>query len=1571
VQFTYQMNPADVFFGWCTSQVLGGTTAAGSAGGTIHYAHTVLDTTTPISAPNALDIGRLLASVTNRAGHVTEYVTNQEGQVIQVTDHDGATSYATLNRYNAEGELIEITEPRGNSTTIQYESGLRLVAGNAATVTHHANAIASDQPTRTLAFEHEPIFGNLLAATDARGNVTRYVSDYQEGNGIELDPYDVIPAIADSLLGIYDREAILDVLADAGVLFQESDVNSDGLRDQVLGNVVLVERPPATIPPEGGSPLASLEGDVFQDAWLTTTYDAYGQVTSHTDEEENVTVFLYYPETDPDGDGTPTPGSGLDATTGGYLRRRVGDVALPYPDPQLAGVFDRPWDIGRDSGLDPAPVEETTDYAYDASGNVTAVTDARGVRHEYAVNELDEVWRMRRAADVSASATRGGGLDGADEDLSGQAFAFAELWKPDANGNVVAHFVQNSGGTPDAVAKPGAPAEHFEEYWTYDILDQVRSEEREHGFAGETAAWSYAYDANENQTLVIFPEGNTKAYTFDFRDQMESITRGSGIFEASVVTFSRDANGNLAGYTDGRGLDTLVEYDGYDRVKRVVQPAGAEKLLSYDAESNATEVLYRGHPGGPSPVGNDTSQNVSIQRITQAFDERNRLIRRDQEDPRSALVDGALTPGDGKVSTVLNHDRLGRTVYVIDDDGSRSERLHDGAGRRTKDTDPAGNVVELGYDDAGNLVRAIERDKYPDGHYRSFETFYVLDSLDRLESVTDEIGRTERFGYDSRDNVVSRSDAVASLSPEVINGRPVNYPGNTTTIRVDGFGRVVLEESDLRVGGTGDGSIDSPPYNADGRITRTFSYDGNSRVRFATDDRGKTTEYQYDTLDRCVAVIYADGTSLTKAYDGNDNVVAWEDAVGSEATNTYDDENRLTAVDALVPSTVVGTTALRFEYDGLGRLTRSTDSVDGALGDGDDWVNEYGWDALGRVKTQLQGGRLVTTTWREEAKKESVVYPSGPTVQYAWDALERVTSVTQGVELAAYSYAGKDRLLERVDGAGVVQRYHDGAWNDAAYYDGARRPVRLEFQKNGATITGLEHGFDGAGNRRFVRRLHAGSKGDNTVYDSQYRLWKIERNVPANKVGLPGGSKFDVRVQYDQDGVHNRRKVIREAKLGQALNTTTTTYAVDAVQNYVTKTIAGVPPATTTQSFDANGNKTAFTDAAPFATYRYDFLNRLRRIEQGSASVEFDYDAQGKRVRTRVMGLAGYPAVTEFVHDGQHVIEEVDGSSGACLRRFVYADDIDEPVRFENLAFYPGTGSYTFEQDSHGEVVAIHDGSGSVVERYTYAAFGAPQFETPANVRKSIPASDFGNPLLFQGLRHEWYFEELYYCRARFIDSTDGTFLQRDALGVWGDTLNVGNAKSYCGSNPINCADPLGLAGDDLDDLLEFFSDNPVIGGLVAVASLPITLASAAGAVAGEGAAFLGEALGVLGEGLGLGTAGVSVGYLPANPPAIHEKDKGKEKDAGKVGDPSTIVRTSEFPKTPARKERQAAEKLRKLQKKLDRVGHERTKGGKSRKGRHEKAVGKKRKPIQEIMKKIEDKRGPFNHHGSGCRRRG
>ena len=45
----------------------------------------------------------------------------------------------------------------------------------------------------------------------------------------------------------------------------------------------------------------------------------------------------------------------------------------------------------------------------------------------------------------------------------------------------------------------------------------------------------------------------------------------------------------------------------------------------------------------------------------------------------------------------------------------------------------------------------------------------------------------------------------------------------------------------------------------------------------------------------------------------------------------------------------------------------------------------------------------------------------------------------------------------------------------------------------------------------------------------------------------------------------------------------------------------------------------------------------------------------------------------------------------------------------------------------------------------------------------------------------------------RYLNVIQGRFIQRDPIGIWTDGLNLGNAYTYVGNNPVNYFDPRGL----------------------------------------------------------------------------------------------------------------------------------------------------------------------------------
>ena len=66
--------------------------------------------------------------------------------------------------------------------------------------------------------------------------------------------------------------------------------------------------------------------------------------------------------------------------------------------------------------------------------------------------------------------------------------------------------------------------------------------------------------------------------------------------------------------------------------------------------------------------------------------------------------------------------------------------------------------------------------------------------------------------------------------------------------------------------------------------------------------------------------------------------------------------------------------------------------------------------------------------------------------------------------------------------------------------------------------------------------------------------------------------------------------------------------------------------------------------------------------------------------------------------------------------------------------------------------------------------------------------SDVNNPYMFTGRRYDSE-AGLYYYRARYYSPYIGRFIQTDPIGYEAGL----NLYTYCGNNPLNWLDPLGL----------------------------------------------------------------------------------------------------------------------------------------------------------------------------------
>ena len=145
--------------------------------------------------------------------------------------------------------------------------------------------------------------------------------------------------------------------------------------------------------------------------------------------------------------------------------------------------------------------------------------------------------------------------------------------------------------------------------------------------------------------------------------------------------------------------------------------------------------------------------------------------------------------------------------------------------------------------------------------------------------------------------------------------------------------------------------------------------------------------------------------------------------------------------------------------------------------------------------------------------------------------------------------------------------------------------------------------------------------------------------------------------------------------------------------------------------------------------------------------------------------------MSRFIFSGREVVTEVDDNYGlkaAIIRGHEILAQKDSK-----------DSSYYYFNNAHGDVTALLDGRGEIVNRYKYDAFGNT-IEAVEKVHNRFRyAGEQFDPVTGQ-----------YYLRARFYNPVIGRFTQEDTYR--GDGLNL---YAYVGNNPVNYYDPSGYNG--------------------------------------------------------------------------------------------------------------------------------------------------------------------------------
>lgn len=1158
---------------------LGGTNATNvPAGGTLHYTY-----------------GSATTTVLDRNGNRNDYFFTPTGHISKMQEETNRNVrpsdpdfYEMQYKYNADGKLVDGVYPLGNEVKYLYDNANAdpLQHGNLLTITQLPDpARGGDQSAIVTSYSYEPLYNQVHTIISARGNdstytpqnggtatperyTTTYTYDYQEDNDV---------AGLAAIVGV--SQATLQArLSAAGIAMNLGDVNGDGKTNALHGDLLRAQSPSVHL--LASSKMAAIEGGLLQPVVTLYRYNQFGQPIAIVDAEGNITTRQYHTARDPDGDGTANDPTG-DSATGGYLKEENVDTASAS---------------GRDSGTNPSPVNIRRQYQYDVVGNVTALVDGRGIVTRYAVNQLNQIVQITRAAQHNAFAPQ------PPEPEALTDFQYLERLAYDANNNLVLSQVEDRGNTSHVGGNNGGTGTAFvDTNYAYDILDQLVQTTQEVSDT-LTLTTRYRYDANGLNVLVVEPAGNADGMAYDERDLLYQHITGIHLPPASALmapgdpvvydargglpstmTYHYDENGNLAESVDAQDTDhstannsqlggdgdrTRYLYDGFDRQSSVIDAVGNQTVNQYDPEGNLVRVSNFGPVGGASPTAdgpNTPALPVSDKGVMQS----NKLVN-------STLLAATETLYD-ELSRPIESDHL---LFAKSGATVRPPDLQDGATDLGKgDLTPGDTAALPGVNGVTILGRVSSRNEYDRASRKSF--------------IIEDDGDTTRFFYDGAARVIRR---------------------------LDGEGN----------------SVDSA-YDDNGNLIETRATDKAQRAGVA--DEIFLITYFYDSLNRQDRQVDNLGQTLYTRYDSRGNQVATADAEGPASNNSF--ARRLFAKGAATVNTInnFGNVTL-YNYDGLNRQVES-DGLLTASGKGDGLhigADLFGVKGATPALDLSQGGGDGKSTLRysydANSLLESLTDDNGNQTRYSYDILNRRVAEMKGLCVAPlladrcdppttlhYEYDFDSNMIRVTDENGSVTSYN---------YDADNRLLGESIAR-GAGVAGTTAStfqYDGLG--RLTRATDnndpAGDGDDSQIafaYDSVGRVTEEGQQIgkqPAQAISSSWRAENlrksltypnDRQVGYTYDHLDRLQQVLAGGPLSSlflpSLFNSNSRNAAQVVQKAVAQRAAAfaAPPLATYSYIGpdrvlerayANGARLSYLNDAGTADVGYDGLGRIMQL---------------------------------------------------------------------------------------------------------------------------------------------------------------------------------------------------------------------------------------------------------------------------------------------------------------------------------------------------------------------------------------
>ena len=930
----------------------------------------------------------------------------------------------------------------------------------------------------------------------------------------------------------------------------------------------------------------------------------------------------------------------------------------------------------------------------------------------------------------------------------------------------------------------------------------------------------YNYKPTGEISTISYPFGVTISFTYS-SGRLSKVSNGF-----RELNFTYDSFGQLATVNDGNGrtVTLTIPQTGTQKgnLTAVKDPLNNSTTYDYDQRGRLTKVFKPANP--TSPIF--TNVYDSLSRVMEQRDAYNNLwiffIAGTRSEEMSPTFTSRVSYFNSKGSVIRNINALGQL-------GSTQ---YDGNQRAVLSVYPEGNSVSMAYDADGNLLSMTQYPK-PGSPLSPRTTSYTYETAwNKVATVTDPFLNTTTYEY-----VPSPTNGASLLKkvtgPVVAAGAPITqytYNSKGQMLAITDPTGVLTSYGYDATNNLVSVTIDPAGKN----ISTTFAYDAFGNATTTTDPLGNVTSVAYDALRREIQVTGPAPFSqvTTTTYDPNGNVTQVQSLSASDANvqttlNTF-------AIDGKVLTTIGpinfadGAQAIptQFGYDSFRRLSVVIDAQG----------NEYFkfFDDLSRTtKITLNGVTQNSMTYTTNGSVSTVTDARGKTTTYNLDGFDRFTKATypdSSFETATYD--NRDNVIQATNAAGqsfsftydssnqmvtrtpagqpttsftydkagrlltvsvpvvggdpgtgtftalydsigrvIGEQYPDGK-TVSVVLDNNGRPTKLRYPDGSELTNGFDEldrvisiagiggsvsfAYDSASRR--VSQFNGNTTAQGYSFDKTDALRAMSIGNLKPSVSVPTEKSVNFAYAHNEMGESILRRVNDPSFNWESGSMLTSTYSpANNINQY--PSVDG-----TAFSYDANGNLT--NDGVN--TYGYDFESKLISVTTPSTTVQYTYDPFG-RLTQKIVGSNK----TRYLYASLQRIEEYN-NSGTLSKRYVYGVGLDECLYSIDVS--SGSISY-LHLDERGSPILLTDSTGIPVEKRVFDPWGKIASGSLANV-----------PIGFTGQ----FFDVdtgLYLYKTRHYSPRLGRFLQQDPIG-YAAGLNL---YAYCGNNPVNYTDPLGL----------------------------------------------------------------------------------------------------------------------------------------------------------------------------------